>query len=437
MPGESSIPPARLHVYNLLAVAASVLVGPLAAVACLFKPSWRRGLWNRLGFGWPGRSDVPTLWAHAASVGEIEGIGPLVARWRDEHPEGRVIVSALTATGCDVARAILPFAEVRAFPFDLPMIGPRVVRRLNPDLFLFSENELWPNVLTTLARIGVPTIQVSGRLSRRAADALGRFPALSAGVLGRVSRFCVQGEADRARLVDLGVDSSRVVVTGSLKGDGRMAPSPGFLVDVQRTDRPLVVAGSTHEGEEHVVLAAMRLLGAHPARPYWILAPRHPERFDAIASLLREKGVRHVRRTKLPDAAPERRRLIESADVLLLDTVGELAGCFPVAASCFIGGSLVPIGGHNLLEPARCGTPIVVGPHLDSVRDLAERLEEVGAATVVSDADGLARAVAETIDAGPDATAGDAARGVAEERAGSLSRTWICLAEAAASAEPR
>lgn len=398
-------------------------MAPLAGLISVFKPSWRRGLADRLGYGWPVSEPVPTLWAHAASVGEIEGIAPLVGRWHAEHPEGRVVVSALTATGCDVAKTILPFAEVRAFPFDLPGIVSRVARRMGPDVFLFSENELWPNLLTTLAELHVPTIQVSGRLSESAAETLRRFPVFSAGVLGRVTRFCVQGEEDRRRLVDLGVDPARVIVTGSLKGDGRLAPSPAFLDDIRASGRPVVVAGSTHEGEEPLVLSAVRRLADRPRAPLWIIAPRHPERFDAIESLLASENVPAVRRTGLPEGVA-RREMLASVDVLLLDTIGELAGCFPAATVGFIGGSLVPIGGHNLLEPARCGVPIVVGPHLSTVRDLADRLEAVGAATVVDDAAGLARAVGDRLDAGPDSTVSEAARSVAEERAGSLLRTW-------------
>lgn len=435
MHGVAPSPPARLRLYNVLALVGVILVAPVAGLVSLFKPSWRRGLANRLGFGWPVSEPVPTLWAHAASVGEIEGIGPLVERWYEEHPGGRVIVSALTATGCDVARTILPFAEVRAFPFDLPGIVSRVARRMGPDVFLFSENEIWPNLLTTLAEMHVPTIQVSGRLSASAAETLGRFPVLAAGVLGRVTRFCVQGDDDRRRLMALGVEPGRVVVTGSLKGDGRLAPSPCFLDDIRASGRPLVVAGSTHDGEERVILSALRLLGGRPQAPFWIIAPRHPERFDAIESLLESENVPAVRRTRLPEGR-ERRTVLAGADVLLLDTIGELAGCFPAAAVCFIGGSLVPIGGHNLLEPARCGVPIVVGPHLSTVQDLADRLEAVGAATVVNDAAELARAIAERIDAGADSVASEAARGVAEERAGSLSRTWSHVAEAAEAGVP-
>ena len=223
-----SVPRGRipLGLYNLLLWLVALVVAPIAGLLCLFRPSWRRGLRSRFGFGWPRASEGATLWAHAASVGEIEGIAPLVERWRNAHPEGSVVVSALTATGCDVARTILPWATVRFFPFDLAGIATRVVRRLRPDLFLFSENEIWPNTLTELAAQGVPTVQVSGRLSESAARTLGRFPELARTVLGAVTRYCVQSQGDRDRLVALGVDAGRVVVTGSLKGDGRLAPSP-------------------------------------------------------------------------------------------------------------------------------------------------------------------------------------------------------------------
>ena len=167
--------------------------------------------------------------------------------------------------------------------------------------------------------------------------------------------------------------------------------------------------------------------------PFWILAPRHPERFEAIAALLDEEHIRYLRRTELTADGGT----LEAADVLLLDTIGELAGCFPASTACFIGGSLVPIGGHNLLEPARCGVPIIVGPHLDSVRELAERLQSVGAAAVVNDAAELAQAVSDRIDARPDATAGEAARAVAEESAGSLARTWQYVEQAASEAAVR
>jgi 3-deoxy-D-manno-octulosonic-acid transferase len=270
-------------------------------------------------------------------------------------------------------------------------------------------------------------VQVSGRLSPRTADLLGRFPRFAREVLGRVTGFCVQSEAARERLVTLGVDPARVTVTGSLKGDATPLEPAAFLPAVVDLGRPLIVAGSTHEGEEEILLEAARRLEAGSARPFWIIAPRHPERFAPVAALLARWGVRFIRRTDLSTDHAIARAALEHFDMLLLDTIGELRGCFPAATVAFLGGSLAPVGGHNLLEPARAGIPVVVGPHLDSVRETAERLESVGAVDIVRDAEGLAAALARRLADGRDCPAGVGARAVAAEMAGSLARTWECV----------
>jgi len=415
---------AGLVVYNVLFTLLALLLAPFAALVCLVKPAWRRGLAGRLGFGWPARGPRPLLWAHAASVGEVEAIVPLVERWQRATPGGGVLMSAQTATGCEHARRLVPAASVVAFPIDVPGIAGRVVRRVRPDLFLFSENEIWPNVLTALERAGVPSVQVSGRLSAGAARTLARFPRFARAVLGRVTRFCVQSDEHRDRLLRLGVAPERVVVTGSLKGDGRCAEPPAFTAALRALGRPLVVAGSTHAGEDEAVADALLELRALEPAPLWLLAPRHPERFAPVAALLAQRGLRVARRSQLPDDDVAARAQLAAADVLLLDTLGELAGCYHAAAVAFIGGTLVPVGGHNLLEAARCGVPIVVGPHVDTVRDVADRLAAAGAATVVGDASELAHAVARFLDGERRAAAGAAASAVAREEGGSLPATW-------------
>ncbi|MBY0277343.1 3-deoxy-D-manno-octulosonic acid transferase, partial [Candidatus Binatia bacterium] len=414
-----------IRAYNVLFVLVALLALPVAALACLVKPAWRRGLAARLGFGWPARTRGPVLWTHAASVGEVEAIVPVVQRWQRHHPDGAIVVSALTATGCAHARRLVPDAEVRTFPIDAPGIVGRVVRRVQPDLFLFSENEIWPNLLTVLARGGIPAVQVSGRLSPRAARGLARFPRFARTVLRRVTRYCVQADEHRARLVDLGVDPERVIVTGSLKGDARVAEAPRFVPALESLARPVVIAASTHPGEDEVVLAAAHRLrrDAH-VRLLWLIAPRHPQRFAAVADLLEKSELAWVRRSMLPDDASAAVDLLADADVLLLDSLGELAGCYSAAQVAFVGATLVPIGGHNLLEAARCGVPVVVGPHLDSVRQVADRLLAAGAATVVSDGASLATAVAAFLDPQRRPDAGAAATRVAAEESGSLDATW-------------
>ena len=422
-----------IRAYNALFVLLALLALPVAAVACLVKPAWRRGLAARLGFGWPARAGGPVLWTHAASVGEIEAIVPVVQRWQRHHPDGSVVLSALTATGCAHGRRLVPEARVLAFPLDAPGIVGRVVRRVRPDLFLFSENEIWPNLLTVLERSGIPAVQVSGRLSPRAARTLARFPRFTRTVLRRVTRYCVQADEHRARLVDLGVDPARVVVTGSLKGDARLAEPPPFVPALGALGRPLVIAASTHPGEDEVVLQAVHALRrTSPARPLWLLAPRHPQRFDAVAGLLDGSGLAWVRRSTLPADASAIEERLADADVLLLDTIGELAGCYAGALVAFVGATLVPIGGHNLLEAARCGVPVVVGPHLDSVRRIADRLVAAGAATVVSGPDALTAAIAAYLDPERRATAGAAATRVAAEESGSLDATWRVVEEVSA-----
>ncbi|HEY8517853.1 MAG TPA: glycosyltransferase N-terminal domain-containing protein [Candidatus Binatia bacterium] len=405
----------------------ALLLAPLAGLVCLVRPSWRRGLLGRLGVGWPARDARPLLWAHAASVGEVEGIAPLVECWRRATPGGTVVISAQTSTGCEHARRLVPDARVVTFPIDVPGIAGRVVRRVRPDLFLFSENELWPNVLTALDRAGIPAVQVSGRLSPGAAQTLARFPRFSRAVLSRVTRFCVQANEHRERLLALGVPPARVVVTGSLKADGRMPEPPAFVGALQALGRPVVVAGSTHAGEEEAVVAALRELRVRPVAPLWVIAPRHPERFAGVGAMLAQRGLRVVQRSRLPEDERAAVEQLESADVLLLDTLGELAGCYHAATVAFVGGTLVPIGGHNLLEPARCGVPVIVGPHVHTVRALAECLAAAGAAVIVADARELARAVEAFLDPERRAAASAAACSVATEQCGSLPATWAAI----------
>ncbi len=422
-----------IRAYNLLFVLLAILLLPAAALACLVKPAWRRGLASRLGFGWPARTRGPVLWTHAASVGEVEAIVPVVQRWQRHHPDGAVVLSALTATGCAHAARLVPEARVLTFPLDAPGVAGRVVRRVRPDLFLFSENEIWPNLLTVLERDGIPAIQVSGRLSPRAARTLARFPRFTRTVLRRVTRFCVQADEHRARLVELGVEPARVVVTGSLKGDARVAEAPCFVPSLGALGRPVVIAASTHPGEDEIVLDAVHALRrTHPERPLWILAPRHPQRFDAVAALLEQSELAWVRRSSLPDDSAAIEERLADADVLLLDTIGELAGCYAGAQVAFVGATLVPIGGHNLLEAARCGVPVVVGPNVDTVRRVADRLIAAGAATVVSDAPSLADAIAAYLEPVRRADAGAAATRVAAEESGSLDATWRFVEEVSA-----
>lgn len=412
----------RLWTWNFLVVVGMLLLAPVAAITVVLRPHYRRGMGSRLGAGWPAPTKGERLWAHAASVGEVEGIVPLVRRWSEENPGAPVLITAQTRTGIATAARLVPEADTRLAPLDLPFLTRRLVARMRPSLFLFTENELWPNLLAEMARAGVPAVQVSGRLSRRAAALLARVPGFSATLLSSVSRFLLQSDADRERLADLGVDDARLFVTGSLKAAGDRREPPAALASLAR--RELVVAGSTHAGEEEILVAAMEALAStHPAL-LWLLAPRHPERFAEVAALLESAGIPFVRRTELAGA-----RLGEGTRVVLLDTVGELAGCYGLARVAFVGGSLVPVGGHNLLEPARFGVPIVVGPHVESVAELAGRLENEGVLRRAADPAVLAAEVEHFLhlEGASRGALTERARAVAAELSTVLDDTWRAL----------
>ncbi len=411
--------PIVLRLYNVLLALVGLLSLPFVLLGLLWRADARRGIFARMGMGWPSREGGELLWAHGASVGEVEALAPLVRRWQGAHPGAEVIVTALTTTGVATARRLMPGVHAVTAPLDFPLVTGRLVRRLRPSLFLFTENELWPNLLLALRRAGVPSVQVSGRVSPGAASALGMFPRFSGAVLACVSRFLVQSEADRERLLRLGVDPERLFVTGSLKGSGEAQEAPAVLAGL--ANREVMVAGSTHPGEEVLLIEALGSVLLNHTDLLMILAPRHPGRFAEVAGLLEEAGIPFYRRSQLVGAV-----FPEGPQVLLLDTIGELAGCYGMARVAFVGGSLVPVGGHNLLEPARFGVPIVVGPYLDSVAELADKLEAAGGLRRATTAAGLAVEIEHFLHV-DDPEASDAVRTITGELSGALEDTWRAL----------
>ncbi|MBI3768023.1 MAG: 3-deoxy-D-manno-octulosonic acid transferase [Deltaproteobacteria bacterium] len=369
----------------------AVFLLPIVAVALVVRPRWRLGLRERLGgvpATEPGR---PAIWIHGASVGEVTALAPIVRNLRRELPSHRLVVSTLTLGGRDAAAARLPEADARIlFPLDAPWIVRRALAAVTPCLVLFSETELWPNFLDALATRGIPAIMVSGRVSARAFERYRRWRTLFAPALAGVRVFCVQSLESARRLVALGAPPSRIVVTGSVKAaalDGAAATDRLSLMRLGAASVPVLVAGSTHAGEEEAVLAAFDRVRAVAPSARLVLAPRKPERFEEVAALLRARGARFVRRSELVAGAS----WPVTAPVVLLDSLGELAALYPGARAAFVGGTLVPVGGHNVLEPAAAGVPVVFGPHTEHAGGAAARLVAAGGAVEVGDADALAR----------------------------------------------
>ncbi len=375
-----------------------------------------------------GRSDYPDLeggiWIHAVSVGEIGVARNLLRALRTVRPGCRAGISVTTAAGRELAeRTLSPEASVFAYPFDLAGPVERVLDATRPGLVLLTESEIWPLFLERAAKRGVPVALVNGRISERSFRRYRRVRGFLRGALERISLFAMQSAEDCRRVKELGAKDARVLIAGNIKYD--LPPSPPFA-DAERlraaaAGRPIVVAGSTGEGEESLVLQAWSAL---PNRPLLVLAPRRPERFDEVARLCESRNLRLIRRS-----TPDSSELLSTpfdppVAVYLLDSIGDLASLYREATLAFVGGSLVARGGQNPIEAWAAGVPVLAGPHMENFRDVASAGQERGILTRVDDAGGLARALAAAL-AAPEETrrrAAEAERFVAESR-GAADRT--------------
>ncbi len=326
-----------------------------------------------------------SIWLHAVSVGEVLTARPLLADLRRQYPRLKLFVSTTTRTGQELARRDLRDVDgVFYFPFDWVFTVRRALDIVRPRLFIAMETEIWPNLLRECQRRGIRTAVVNARISHRSYPRYRLVRPLFRRVLADVDQFCAQGEETARRLIDLGADPLRVSVSGSLKFDSlEEAPMPGrgrerVLRFFRITgSRPIIVAGSTLKGEEEAVLKAFHRVRTAGNRALLVIAPRQPERFSDVVRLCRQEGLNTVRRTELAiDSEPR-------ADAVVLDTIGELAQVYQIATAVFVGGSLVPWGGHNILEPALFGRPIVFGPYMQNFAEIAETFRQNGAAIQV------------------------------------------------------
>ena len=374
-----------------------------------------------------------SIWIHAVSVGEALTVRALAGDLKERYPHLRLFLSTTTMTGQQVARGMPDVDAVFYFPFDLGTIVNRTLRIIRPQLFIMMETEIWPNLLRACNRQDVKTMLVNGRISSRSYPRYRLVRPLFRRVLAHVDRFCMQSEESARRLVDLGADPGRVTVTGSLKFESLQTPAAQtvgrgrdrvlryFRVGDKR---PVVVAASTLRGEEELVLQAFgRIKGMAPSA-LRVIAPRHPERFAEAEQLARRSGFSVGRRTELPvDAEPR-------TDVVILDTIGELASLYQVATLVFVGGSLVDAGGHNILEPAVFGKPIVFGPYMQNFAEIAETFLTNGAACQVRSGRELEELLLSLLtDPVRQAGLGAAARALLEANRGAKAKTLMAIAD--------
>lgn len=376
--------------YNVLLTFLFLLTLPFTPILPLFGKRFSAGLWQRYGF-FPralvrSMAGARPVWIHAASVGEVRSVATLVQELRARQPQRRIVLSTFTFTGNEIAKKFAGADAVIFLPLDFLWSVRRTLGQWNPSLMVFVETEIWPNLLGECFRRGIPTVMVSGRLSARSFPRYDRFRGFFRQVLRRFSAIGMQTGEDAARIIKLGADAKRVSVVGSLKSSDAQPQSSRFA-PLPRYGKKLLIAGSTHAGEEQILLATFAALRPKFPNLSMVLAPRHPQRFAEVEDLLRRSGFAYCRRSRTADDG------LFAQDILLLDTLGELGEFFACGDIAFVGGSLVDVGGHNILEPARFGKAILFGPHMTNLQTVAERFKAQGAAVEVTDGQALGAAL--------------------------------------------
>lgn len=406
------------------------LLAPLVPLRLIWRglraPAYLRRWPERLGF-FPALPTDEVLWVHAVSMGEVQAAVPLIRLLRARYPELPLLVTTMTPTGSRRVRETFNDEVFHVYvPYDLPGAVRRFLNRTRPRLAVVMETELWPNLFHHCKRRGIPIILANARLSQRSATGYERFATFTREVLGCISAIAAQGQADAERLIVLGADPARVHITGSVKFDVKLPTDLGEQAGALRrdwgSDRLVWIAASTHEGEEEQVLDAFDLLRRRVPRCLLVLVPRHPERFARVAALCARRGYRTVLRSEARPCAPD-------TDVFVGDSMGELMLFYAAADVAFVGGSLAPVGGHNPLEPAALGLPVLVGPHVFNFEEITRMLREAGALQQVQDAQELAAAVEAYLhDADLRHTNGEKGRRVVENNRGALHKLMEIVA---------
>jgi 3-deoxy-D-manno-octulosonic-acid transferase len=369
--------------YSILLLLALVVSAPWWLLEMLRHGKYRVGLGERLGRV-PDRLRHPaapnTIWIHAVSVGEVLAISRVIDELKTQLPGWRIVVSTTTDTGQKLAREHFSEDNVFYFPIDLPFAVRAYLQALHPKLLVLAESEFWPNLLRLARLSGAAVAVVNARVSDRSLPGYLRFQKLLPPVMQNVQLFLAQSEEDARRLVRMGALAERVEFSGNLKFEVKPPVRPpiavAFATMNREEDGPLLVAGSTLDGEEALLVEMFGQVLTRYPKAVMVLAPRHPERFDVVAALL--EGLRYQRRSQWKAELPI------AGGVFLLDSIGELASLYEFADVAFVGGSLVPRGGHNVLEAAQFGTPILVGPYTENFRDIIDVFREADALRVIT-----------------------------------------------------
>jgi len=372
--------------YTLLLYLLAPLVILRLAWRSLRAPDYRRRWPERFGTIEPALGEQ-VIWIHAVSVGEVQAAEPVVQALLEQRPDYSILITTVTPTGSARVTALFgdEVAHVYA-PYDLPGAVSRFFQRVRPQLAIVMETELWPNLFHACQQRAIPLLLINARLSERSEAGYRRVRGLAAQTLSAVNEIAAQSELDAGRFINIGADQGTVTVTGNLKFEQRVPPSLLERAEVLRRDwgvgRTVWVAGSTHEGEDELLLDAFRQLRERFSDCLLVLVPRHPERFESVAELCRQKNYNTLLRSAAVPCTP-------ATEVYIGDSMGELPLFYAASDVAFVGGSLVPHGGHNMLEPAALGVPVVTGPHVFNFVEICELLQQAGACVKVENVGGL------------------------------------------------
>ena len=378
-------------VYRLLLTLGFLVLLPRFILDAFRHGKYVAGFGERMGNLAPLETDEPVVWIHCVSVGETQAARPLVNGIHRRFPSHRIVVSTTTLTGQTLARQIFSAdaAKVFYFPFDWTWTIRRSLDAIRPSLVLIMETEIWPGFLRECKLRRIPVAIVNGRLSSQSFRRYLWIKGFIKRVLGSLSLAVMQSEDDAKRIRDLGMNPDSVLVSGSIKFDaGTMTTANLATTELSKrfgfsSAAPLLIAASTHAPEESLVLEAFQKILLNEPRPRLLIAPRHPERFDDVAGLLDGSGLTWTRRTAGPSEADK------TCDVVLLDTIGELSAVYSLGTIVFVGGSISPTGGHNILEPAAVGSAIVTGPHVHNFKEINQIFLEQDAIIQLGVADGV------------------------------------------------
>ena len=382
-------------VYLLLVYLAAPIVVAMEAWKALWQPEYRGRLGQRLGYV-VAQPAAGCLWVHAVSVGEVQAAAALIRSLGRSYPAIPVVITTVTPTGAQRARALFGDAVRHCYlPYDLPGSVRRFLDRIQPQVAIILETEIWPTLYHELGGRGIPLVMASARVSTRSVDRYRRMASLFRETLSHGIQIGAQTAADADRFRAIGAPVDRVRVTGNVKFDmeipeASIAAGRDFRARCAAA-RPVWIAGSTHEGEEEAMLAAHAIVRARHPGALLILVPRHPQRFEAVRALLRRSGVDFAQRSAGEEPTA-------GQPVFLVDTLGDLQTFYAASDVAFVAGSLVPVGGHSLLEPAVLGLPMLSGPHTQNAQDVAELFEQSGALRIVRSKEELAQRVADWFD---------------------------------------